>query len=249
MYFAGTQWPPVDSSFLGCIGAMFGITTTFPIAGQFWFIRDLMALVLLAPVIHFILSRKVALPFLIALFVLWWVNIWPVLWPGDFPTLFFSLGAYLSLSRKDVAYLDRYGPWLTIIFVCLIIIRFCYYPLSQKYPAILVIVSGVPSVWWLTKLAIKMPALKLRLLLLSEASYFIFAAHGQLEIVIRKLLYKKIVPTSGEAILALYILIPILLIALLLVTYRYLSRTAPSTLSFITGSSYRAVAASGKLIG
>jgi len=245
MYFVGTQWPPADPSFLGSVGAMFGITTVFPIAGSFWFIRDLMALILLAPAIHFIMTRRIALAFLIALFVLWWVDIWPVLWPGDFPTFFFSLGAYLSLSKKDVTYLDRYGPWITMIFLCLITIRFCYHPLDQKYPAILVIVFGVPSVWWLTKLAIKSPAVKLRLLILSDASFFIFAAHGQLEIVIRKLLYRMVAPISGEAILALYFFIPIFLIALLVATYRVLCRKAPWLLNFISGSSYRRAVASG----
>ena len=37
--------------------ALAGITTKYPLAYQFWFIRDLMALVLLVPVIHFLLSR------------------------------------------------------------------------------------------------------------------------------------------------------------------------------------------------
>jgi hypothetical protein len=236
-YFVGTLWPPVDSSFIGYIGAMFGITTIFPIAGQFWFIRDLMALVVLAPVIYFILTRKIALPFLIVLFGLWYFNIWPVLWPNVFATFFFSLGAYLSLSGKNVAYLDRFGPWINLIFICLITLKF-YLPESLTYPNILVIVFGVPSLWWLTKLAIRMATLKLWLLQLSEASFFIFAAHGQLELIIRKILYRMIVPTSGEAILALYFLIPIFLIALLVVSYRYLSRTTPSVLNFITGSSY-----------
>src|ERR1035438_3657752 len=113
-YFAYTDWPPVHSfSLLNYINALLGITVQHPISYQFWFIRDLMTLVILVPVIHFLLVRKSALPFIAALFCLWFFTVWPVLWPSVEASFFFSLGAYLSQSGKSVRYLDKLGPWIS----------------------------------------------------------------------------------------------------------------------------------------
>jgi surface polysaccharide O-acyltransferase-like enzyme len=101
IYFANTDWPPVHSfSLLNYINALFGITEKYPISGQFWFIRDLMALVMLAPVIHFFLDRKSALPIITALFSFWFFSVWPILWPSAEASFFFCLGAYLSRQER-----------------------------------------------------------------------------------------------------------------------------------------------------
>jgi hypothetical protein len=71
---------------------------------------------------------------------------------------------------------------------------------------------------------------------LSGASFFVFAAHEPLLIVVRKITYKLFAPASGVAIISLYFLIPICLIAFLVAAHRYLLQTVPSFVSFITGS-------------
>jgi surface polysaccharide O-acyltransferase-like enzyme len=91
VYFAGTAWPPIRSfTLLDYINALFGITVANPISYQFWFIRDLMALVVLAPAIHFLLAKRLALPFILALLCLWFTYTWPVLWPSVEATFFGS---------------------------------------------------------------------------------------------------------------------------------------------------------------
>jgi len=86
---------------------------TFPLVGQFWFIRDLLVITLLSPLI-WLAIRKIQLPFLLITGIFW-------LFDGHFPALglnsynipligplglshvvlfFFSLGAYFSINNK-----------------------------------------------------------------------------------------------------------------------------------------------------
>ena len=73
VYFATKYWPPIRSfSALDYANAFFGFTVKFPMSYQFWFIRDLMVMVVFAPLIYLLLKRRaVALPFLAILFYLW----------------------------------------------------------------------------------------------------------------------------------------------------------------------------------
>ena len=236
-YFAGTVWAPVRSfSFFDYMNALFGITVKYPIAFQFWFIRDLMVCVLLAPVIHFLLFRKTALPFILSLFCLWFFAVWPVLWPSVDAAFFFCLGAYLAWPGKSVEYLDRFGPQMSAIFLSLLVFNAAF-PDRLQYLQRAAIVFGVTSLWWLTALAIKMPALNALLKHLSGASFFVFAAHEPLLIVARKLSYKLLMPSTGATILALYFLIPLCLIAVLVLIHHCLLKIAPSFVGFISGTS------------
>jgi surface polysaccharide O-acyltransferase-like enzyme len=239
IYYAGSVWPPVRSfSLLDYVNALFGITVKFPIAFQFWFIRDLMALILLSPVVHFLISRKSALPFIIALFCLWFSRVWPVLWPSVEASFFFCLGAYLSRPGKIVTFLDKFGPWISTVFLGFLVL-YSAFPNRLPYLRDVVIAFGVPSLWWLTEPAVRTARLKSLLIRLSGASFFVFAAHEPLLMIVRKILYKLLLPTSGAAILALYFSIPICLIVLLVLTHRCLLKIAPSFVGFITGNSYR----------
>lgn len=250
MYFGGGLWPPAESvSFLGYIGALFGISARYPIDYQFWFIRDLIALVVLAPAIYFLLRGKWALPFLIFLFGLWFAAAWPDLWPSLLhsiflpeqleATLFFSLGAFLSQPGKDAACLDKFGPWISAVFFGFLILHSTFQD-SLPYLHKFVIIFGVPSLWWLTGLALGWAKLKASLIGLAGDSFFVFAAHEPLQTVVRKVSYKLLLPTAGASILALYILTPVCIIALLVVAHRCLLKIMPRFTGIITGNSYRA---------
>jgi hypothetical protein len=225
-------------SFFNYVNALSGIEVPGPIAYQFWFIRDLMALIVFAPAIHFFLARRTALPFVFALSCLWLFALWPPLWPSVMASSFFCLGAYLSRPGINVAYLDKFGPWISLMFCGLLFLNSAY-PDSPEYLGRLAIVFGMPSIWWLAGLAAGKARLKSLLIRLSSASFFVFAAHEPWLTIIRKVSYKLLSPTSGVAILALYLLIPICLVALLVVLHSYLLSTVPTFLGFITGSSYR----------
>lgn len=249
MYFEGGVWPPAGQvSFLGYIGALFGISARYPIDYQFWFIRDLIALVVLAPVIYFLLRGKWLLPFLLILFGLWFAAAWPDLWPSMVHSIFlpeqieaalyFSLGAYLSQPGKDVTCLDKFGPWISAAFFVFLVLHSTYQdrlPYLHKF----VILFGVPSLWWLTGLALGSAKLKASLIGLVGDGFFVFAAHEPLQTVVRKVSYRLFSPTAGASVLALYLLTPVCMIALLVVVRRCLLKIMPRFTGVITGNTYR----------
>ena len=59
VYFATKYWPPIRSfTALDYANAFFGFTVKFPMSYQFWFIRDLMVMVVLSPLIYLLLKRR-----------------------------------------------------------------------------------------------------------------------------------------------------------------------------------------------
>ncbi|MGD0547632.1 MAG: acyltransferase [Terracidiphilus sp.] len=244
IYFAGGAWPPAGPfSIFGYLGALFGVTTRQPLCYPFWFIRDLMVLVLLAFAIHFLIRIKWALPFLIALSGLWFASAWfaaawPFLWPSVEAAFFFSLGAHLAQPGRNVNCLDNLGPWNGAVFLGLLILNSAY-PDGPLYLRRCAIVFGVPSLWWLTGLAARSAKIKSTLISLSGASFFVFAAHEPLLMILRKLCYKLLSPSGGAEILALYFLIPFCMMAFLVITHRYLLKIMPRFIGLITGSGFR----------
>lgn len=85
------------------LNAVFGVNQ-YPIAYQFWFIRDLMILILLAPLVR-ILLKYLAIPFLVLVFIYWFLNIWPVYIPSSVSVLFFFFRRIFGhITKKFVCF-------------------------------------------------------------------------------------------------------------------------------------------------
>ncbi len=86
-----------------------------PVAFQFWYIRDLMIMCLISPLLYWLI-KKIRLIFMLILLLIWFLNLKIVI---DTPLLFFSLGAYFAIERKDVvSLLEKIKPYI-FIFVLL----------------------------------------------------------------------------------------------------------------------------------
>lgn len=234
-----TRFPAIhDFTWFDYLNAIFGLTSTYPISAQFWFIRDLMALLVAAPAVYLLLHRRVALFFVGALFCLWFFSVWPVLWPNVDATFFFCLGAYLALNGDKLAHVDRYGVWITAAFLGMLILHSAF-PESRLYLDRLAIVTGVPSVWWLTWLVARTTRWKARLIALGGASFFVFAAHQPLLTILIRVVHKVAHPANGVAQLALFFAIPVCLITVLVLLHKALVKMLPGFTALITGSAYR----------
>jgi len=238
VYFAGTAWPPVRSfTALDYGNALLGITK-MPIDYPMWFIRDLIVLVLLAPVIQVFLARRVAPLFLVVLAALWFTGKWPVFYPSVEATLFFCLGGYLSRFTSSLKKLDKFAPRTSVLFLAGLCASAAIQN-SNLYLHQATIALGIPSIWWLAGLAARGGRTRIALTWLSTASFLVFAAHEPLLTIFRKVAYKVLHPASGVVVLALYLLIPIVLIALLVAANLVLRKIAPRVMDFVTGSGPR----------
>lgn len=215
--------------------AIFGIWS-LPVAYQFWFVRDLMLLVLLSPIVYFLAAGRVRLLALPLLSGLYLAGLWNLPWPGLEATFFFFLGVYLSLQRVDVNRVDAYGKLLAAAFAVALVVYTAAHQV-QPWSHGLVVLLGVPTAWWVAGLLARGDSsLKHGLLHAAEASFFVYAAHEPLLTILRKVAYATLRPQNGALVLGLYFLIPVLVIAITLALFALLKRIAPTPLKIISGN-------------
>lgn len=233
-YFSGKNIPVAEFGFYDYANAIFGIDK-YPISYQFWFIRDLMVLILLAPVIA-ALCRFLPLPYLGAVFALWFANVWPVLSPSPEATLFFSIGVAAAVHGKSLFALDPYGKALILAYIPIVTVDAAFFGApNEEYFHRVGVAVGVAAVLSATRRLVAVQGLPERLEVLNHASFFIYAAHEPLLTIVRKLSFKALMPTSSMLILLLYFLVPTLVIAALIVLRKGLVRVMPGFLAVVTG--------------
>ena len=214
--------------------AIIGFTRT-PIAYQFWFIRDLMILVLLAPLISIVI-KFLPLLFLFLVLIFWLVGGWPLYEPSSEALLFFSLGAYLASTKKSLFFLDNFGRIITVFYLLIVTIDVITINQSfNPYLHQLGILLGVYAVLFSTKFFAKNERIKSLILQLSSASFFVFAIHEPLLTILRKISYKLISPESSFTVLALYFFIPTITILFAILAYRVLTCKTPKLVSIVVG--------------
>lgn len=233
-YFTGKNPPVASFNAIDYLTVIFGIGRS-PISYQFWFIRDLMILVLLAPIIFYI-NKKIPFPFIFVLFICWLAKAWPIFAPSSEALFFFAIGGLLANKGISLFGTDKYGKAITATYILVLLadialIKSEFNPIFHKTGIIL----GVLTMLFLTKLAANSQAAKKFLLPLAGTSFFVFAAHEPLLYISRKVTYKLIEPSSDYSVLGLYFLLPILVIIFLIFSYRALSFLLPNFTRIITG--------------
>jgi surface polysaccharide O-acyltransferase-like enzyme len=236
IYFSGRIPLVAGFSLIDYLNAITGFNPTgCPIAYQFWFIRDLMMLVVLVPLIYHSL-RVAPIVFVGIILLCWFLGVWPFLAPSSEATLFFCVGAYLALIQKSLFAADKYGSMLVLPYVIIvafnaIFIEQPFYPFLHKIG----IVLGVLVALSMSKALVRTERLKSFILWLSSTSFFVFAIHEPLLRTLRKVSYKVISPDSSALILLLYFALPSMVVVFSVVAYRVVLRVAPNFVSDVTG--------------
>jgi surface polysaccharide O-acyltransferase-like enzyme len=220
------------TSLIEFVKALFGIGRD-PIAYQFWFIRNLMILVLCAPLIN-IAIRIAGLVFLAGIALIWvFTTSWPAR-PTAESLLFFSTGAYLAFNRINPFKLDRFALILVIASIMLFALSAALRPLEIGF---LVgktgIVLGLPAALGLSGVLLTSRSSQ-ALTTLAAASFFVFALHEPLLTVFRKVLL-KVLPLTTDAVAAIYFLLPLAIAALSVAAFFLLKAVAPKFTGAITG--------------
>lgn len=110
-FFKGLLFIPRDDSFIGCL--------TQPWDGPLWFLRDLMVVLLLSPIIKYLIHRYAKI-YLLFLLILYMTKILPwYIVPGLSITslLFFSIGMYLYNNFSRILKLVNYRKMLLPTFL------------------------------------------------------------------------------------------------------------------------------------
>ncbi len=243
-YLTGQKARVAGLSWYGWFNTLVGLEQR-PAAYQFWFIRDLMVLVLLAPLWRPVLARPVwAWRLLAALALLWCLNWQPLLFPAVEATLFFCTGAWAATVGRSLFALDRFAGAAGVMFLLAMAAFASMAWTPEQHTGVLALfraalILGAVAVLGLSaRLPASGPGVQ-RLLALGTASFFVFAVHEPLLSVLRKLAFSLLRPSSEAAILALYLTLPALTVLLALLAYGALHRVSPGLLSWVSGGRNR----------
>ena len=215
------------------LDAVIGITR-YPIAYQFWFIRDLMLLVLASPLI-WLAARHLPRPTLIVLLWTWVLNVWPVAMPAGEPTLFFFVGALVAIRGGSPFAVDRISWWIAPFFV----LALGGFYLSQgtgplAYLLRPVIAIGMVLALKATRWLAESDRWRVPLTWLGGTPFFVFAVHEPLITLGKKFAF-RLLPLTAGAVLTTYAFLRLFIICLALAAYSALQKTAPGVLRFVTG--------------
>ena len=234
----------VDYSFRYITNSLWGSfnidgITTYPISYQFWFIRDLIIMIIASPLIYYIISHFkiiVAVPFII-----WFLN-YNIPYVGSAgisscALLFFTLGAFYSIHNYKLLFQDKRITHLIIILY--IIIAICDLFTKELSCNLYIHNSGIIIGLYMLFNILAGPIQKgiiKNSLLLSSASFFIFAIHEPYILSqIKKIVYKIMLPKSDMEITFLYFFIAFVTIIISLIIYKILQKMCPSFLKVIVG--------------
>ena len=218
--------------------AVINSTTPYPINYPLWFIRDLMVMVLLSPVMHWLI-RKTNKWIIPMLGIIWCLYIpigcayFRMLLTAAF---FFSWGAYYSINKKNfVANMRKYNyfPYFyTPIAILDTLTKGTYYNIYLHNIGIII---GIISSVVIVSNLIDIGKIKVNETL-ANCSFFVYALHGLILSSIGRLIFIVLhLPDITSAMLFLYFVTPLLSIVLCIIIYVSMKRFTPSICNLLTG--------------
>lgn len=243
LIYAGSKaaLPGIDKTFADCslsdlLSDLLSVLIIHPICYQFWFIRDLMVVVLCTPLIYALVKYGRSCS-VIALGVLWYLGCWPLM-PGFSAVafFFFSAGAWFSLHGRN--FVEMAKPFLrrsAFLYMILALADVCSKGVGWNvYVHHAGILVGIVFVVSATAYELESGHFRVHSFL-SRASFFIFAFHALPLALLRKALVTTLHPQGEFAFLCLYFFCPVLIIFMGLGGYYLLDRWLPRFTGIITG--------------
>lgn len=204
-----------------------------PIPYQFWYIRDLLALILASPVIY--VAARVFGWWLGFGAIAAWVFGWLPTWPEENGITFFILGAVVA--TRGIVPQWNLRPWLVpclCIWTVSCLLNTATAVQGAPVPAIIKLGSlfGLVTVWALIDFARG----QFRKLLLQAAAFtfFVFAAHEPMLSTLRKAFF-KVMPFDGFYSMVAFVIIPLATLAACLVAGWLLRRFSPGLFGVLMG--------------
>lgn len=233
-FFSGRNAPIASYDFFDFFDSIFGLTKS-PISYQFWFIRDLMLLVLVSPVIKACVTR-IELPFLLILTWCWVFEVQTRIPPSIEAIYFFSIGCAISLHNRNLFSLDFLKAPILIVYTFMLFFNATIGgALKNIFLYKLTVFIGVLFFLCLSKSIVDNKRMRDIFLKLSASSFFVFAAHEPLLTMLKKIYFKLINPSGQVEVVIVYLFLPLLLIGVLVVAHRYGSWRFPRVMRIVSG--------------
>lgn len=231
------SWEYVVTAFWGCTK---GVDCIYPIAYQFWFIRDLIVMVLISPLFYIYVRRTRNLGITI-IGLLWMLNIsipyFGMRGMSSVAIFFFMLGAWFSINKKNLITECRNLATVAYIAYPLLVIADLL-TIHEGYNIFihnLGIVVGIVFSFNIAGLLVQ----KMRMANIafwSSVSFFVFAIHDPWILTqIRKVEIAVFHPNNDFVLLLLYFVNVLLTILIAVSIYLVTKKVAPHFIAVITG--------------
>lgn len=234
-FWSQSYYGPVTNA----LGQEFFIT--FPYNGPFWFIRDLIGMCLVSPLIYLI-ARYAKIWGVIILYIALYTCIWIHI-PGFGMEAFtyFTLGAYLGIHRKNLVNLAQRAkiPFYILFAISLSLLLYglpATHPLNLiRAVSLLFVFSGGVSAINITSALLEKGKVKVNPLL-SKSSFMIFAAHGIAVSAIKPVFDLWFDSDSIIVNILAYFLFPLTITALCVLAYHLAITYFPRLSTILVGS-------------
>lgn len=214
---------------------------TNPIPYQLWFLRDLMILVVLSPVLFY--SLKKFRYFTIFVFMVGWFLDFNFIFFSNESLLFFAFGVFISIHKKQILEIKFSKKELiyTLVWIVILFYKNTLIHYSKDNVTLLFflhkisVLIGIFALWSLYDVIfINRDLTKSKLFYFSKYSFFIFVFHEPMLSVLKKILFYLSNKNEYMSIL-IYIIAPLITIIVSLFTGYFLKHFVPKFYSFITG--------------
>ena len=207
-----------------------GRSGSSPIDGPLWYVRNLMIMVVISPIIAYMIKYTKWYLILI-MTILWIIQIPPFNKGIGIAFYFFSLGGYLRVFDYHVENLQRYAKYLILAYPIYVIYAFLMQSNSNCWDFQFGIILGIVAILSLTMHFIKCGNGNSKTTqILSETSFFIYCLHDLL-LQFLKPFFSEILGTGDFA----YISLILVDIALCLGFFYVLKRISPKVTSLLMG--------------
>lgn len=215
-------------SFSEILGLFWDYPGGFPICYQFWYLRDLIVLCLLTPIIY-LLIRYLS-KYVIFLLLILFVGLEKHGMLGS--CLLFMMGSYFSIWKIDVLALLEKFRWMLVGMFCLTLLAVLFFT-ELSFVHRLMIVSGIGSFLSLAAMTVK--ASGHRSNILDRCTFFIYGFHGFPIMLLSTTILPRLLGQSDIMCLVQYVMTPVFIVALAVVLYQTMSKMCPRFLALITG--------------
>lgn len=186
-----------------------------PVCNQFWFIRDLMIVVICSPIIYFFIKRT-KIYGLILLFLLYIIGLLPKFSFYTVEPYFFFLGAYFSIHKIDIVDFSiqhfKNEMWIYLILLLLsLLVTYQYIPLNNNYFHKLAIVIGIFMLFSIIRRGIGNEVITIKNKL-ADSTFFLYAYHMLPISLLCKLWIKYLRPNSSLELIVSFIAIDFIII-------------------------------------
>lgn len=212
--------------------------TSYPLSYQFWFVRDLIIMVLVSPLI-WIGSKYLSWLLPLVFFILWSTGVDRIININYASWIFFSIGCLIAQERAPLNVRPSLQHLLLIAYGlgALLLATDHLYPLGlPQISNKLLVMLGVPAMWYGADILLKVNWLKSPFLFMTPFAFFVYAAHepilGMTMHVIDKISFLS---NTHEKVFIIYLVYPMLLTVILLLLGIVLKKHLPKIFGFATG--------------